>query len=103
MPVNHIQFSDITISAAYPVTATEAADISFKNIKILSPLPTLITLNNARNFTLDNIGYSDYTSTLVSAGGDKTSGISILNTHAENMPKPIVITDGADKNAVTIK
>jgi polygalacturonase len=102
MPVNHIHFSDITISALYPVTATEASDISLKNVKILSLSPILITLDNARNFTLDNIGYSNYTSTLVNAKGDKTSGINILNTPAGNMPKRIVITDGADKGSVTL-
>lgn len=103
MPVNNIHFSDIIISAKEPVMITEAADIDLKNVDVYSPMPTLVTLNNARNITLDHIGYDKNTATLVSAGGEKTTGIKVMNTPVENLPKRTIITNGAGKDAVTIK
>lgn len=103
MPVSNIHFSDMTISAKEPVIATEASDIDLKNVNIYAPLPTLFTLNNARNFTLDHIGYDKNTVTLVSAGGEKTTGISVTNTPAGSLPKAVTITGGAHKDAVVIK
>jgi len=102
MAVNNIHFSDMVISAKTPVIATDAADITFNNVNILSPASTLITLTNAQNFTFNNLGYSKYTSTLVSAGGQKTTGIKILNTQIKDMPNSILITNGANKDAVSI-
>jgi polygalacturonase len=103
MAVNHIHFSNMSISAATPVIATEASDISLKNVRILSPVSTLITLDNSRNFTLDNISYGSNTSTFISASGDKTSAINVLNTPVKNMAKGVVIGDGVSKSAVTVQ
>lgn len=103
MPVSAIHFSDMTISAKEPVIATEASDIDMEDVNIYSPLPTLFTLSNVRNFTLDHIGYDKNTVTLVSAGGEKTEGISITHTPADNLPKRVTLTGGARKDAVIIK
>jgi len=103
MPVSNLHFSDMVISAKQPVMATEASDIDLKNVDIYSPLSTLFTLNNARNFTLDHIGYDKGTVTLVSAEGEKTGGISVSNTPSANLPKAISVRGGAHKGAVVIK
>ena len=103
MAVNHINFSNMVISAAVPVVSVEASDISLKNVKILSPKTTLFTLENSRNFTLDNISYGSNTTTFISATGDKTTGINVSNTPVKSLAKGVVLADGADKNAVVIK
>lgn len=103
MAVNHINFSNMVISAAVPVISVEASDISLKNVKILSPKTTLFTLDNSRNFTLDNIHYGSNTTTFISATGDKTTGINVLNTPVKSLAKGVVLADGTDKNAVVIK
>ncbi len=103
MAVNHIHFSDMIISAGFPIIATEASDISFKNVPILSPQSTLAALNNARNFTFDHITFSKNTSTFVEAAGEKTSNIIITDTPVKNMPKGVIAIKGADKNAVRLE
>jgi polygalacturonase len=103
MAVSSIHFSDMAISARGAVIATEAADISLKNVKIHSPIPTLVTLNNARNFTFDNIGYDKNTITLISASGEKTKSINVINTPTANLLKRVIVNDGASKDAITIK
>jgi hypothetical protein len=103
MPVNKIHFSNMIISAIAPILMTEAADIDLKNVNIYSPMPVLFTLNNVHNLTLDHIGYGKNTVTLISAGGEKTSGISVMNTIVDNLPKKVIVSGGAAKDAVTIK
>ena len=97
------ELTNMVISAAVPVISVEASDISLKNVKILSPKTTLFTLDNSRNFTLDNIHYGSNTTTFISATGDKTTGINVLNTPVKSLAKGVVLADGTDKNAVVIK
>jgi hypothetical protein len=81
----------------------EASDIFMKNVKILSPKTTLFTLENSRNFTLDNITYGSNTTTFISATGEKTSAINVVNTPVKSMAKGVVLAEGMNKNSVIIK
>ena len=103
MPVNHINLSDIVISANEPFTATDAADISLKNVKIFSPKPTLILLNNASNITIDNIDFNKGTTTLISASGAGTKGIKIMHTNLKDLANPVKLDKELDNGAVTIQ
>jgi polygalacturonase len=103
MAVNNIHFSNMTISATIPVVSVEASDIFMKNVKILSPKTTLFTLENSRNFTLDNITYGSNTTTFISATGEKTSAINVVNTPVKSMAKGVVLAEGMNKNSVIIK
>jgi polygalacturonase len=102
MPINHINFSDMTISAHEPIAAAEAADISLKNVNILSPASTLIALNNAQRFTFDHIGFAPSTQTFIAASGSGTQNIAVINTLVKSMNEPVKY-EQTDKNAVTIK
>jgi polygalacturonase len=103
MPVNHINLSDIVISADAPFSATDATDISLKNVKIISPMPTLITLNNTQNITADRVGFGKNTLTLISAKGINTKGIKIINTDLKSLPQPVKLDGKLSKDAVSIE
>ncbi|QJD94603.1 glycoside hydrolase family 28 protein [Mucilaginibacter robiniae] len=102
MPVNHINLSDVVISAQQPIVATEASEIVLKNVKIISPEKTLMKLDNSQNITADNIQYSNETTTLVAATGTKTSNIKISNSNAKKLSKPVQLGTGVDKSTVHI-
>jgi len=103
MPVNHINFSDIIISANEPFSSTDAADISLKNTKIFSPASTLLVLNNTQNVIVDNIDFNKSTTTLISAGGENTKGIKISHTNLKGLTNPIKLDKQLDKNIITIQ
>jgi polygalacturonase len=103
MPVNHINFSDIVISADEPFSSTDAADISLKNVKILSPKSTLMVLNNSSNITIDNMDFSKSTSTLISASGAGTKGIKIMHTNVKGLAEPVKLDKQLDKGIITIQ
>lgn len=103
MPVNHINFSDIVISANEPFSSTDAADITLKDVKILSPKSTLMVLNNSSNITIDNMGFSKATSTLISASGASTKGIKIMHTNVKGLTEPVKLDKQLDKSIITIQ
>jgi polygalacturonase len=103
MPVNHINFSDMVISANEPFTSTDAADISLKNVKILSPKSTLMVLNNSSNITIDNMDFSKSTSTLISASGASTKGIKIMHTNLKGLTEAVKLDKQLDKSIITIQ
>ena len=102
MPINHIYLSDITISASRPFIAKEAADISLKNVNILSPAETLIDINDVSKITFDHIGFSDATKTFVAATGS-ISAIEVLDTSLKNLPEAVKIGPQTDKNSIVIR
>lgn len=103
MPVNHIKFTDVTISADKAISASEAADISFKNVKILSPQKTLVTLDNAANFTFDHLSYGPTTKTLVSVSGSKTKNVKFTNTDAKSVSETVQVGKDSEKGAVVVQ
>jgi polygalacturonase len=102
MPVNHIYMSDVVISAKTAFSAVDAADITLKNVKLISPAATLIDLNNAQNISFNSIGFNGNTSIFISAGGN-TKGIKVTGTNLKGLAEPIKLEKHLDKNTVTIQ
>ena len=48
-PTNHLYFNNVKISAQKAVYITEATDLDFKNVSILSPDKTIYNLANTKN------------------------------------------------------
>ncbi|MGN6179697.1 MAG: glycoside hydrolase family 28 protein [Mucilaginibacter sp.] len=103
MPVNHIYFSDMVISAGKAFSAVDAAGIYLKNVSLLSPSPVWATLNNATDIIFDHIVFNKGTSTFIAAGGERTKGIVVKNTNITEISNPIELDKPVDKNAVTIQ
>ena len=102
MPVNHIYMSDMVISAKTAFSAVDAADISLKNVKLISLASTLIELNNAQNITFNSIGFNSNTSIFISAGGN-TKGIKVTDTNLKGLAEPLKLEKHLDKSTVTIQ
>jgi polygalacturonase len=102
VPVNHIDFTDITISAQKAFYATEASDIELKNFKIISPDKTVYTLNNAGNIHLNTVAYEGEAKTFLSAEG-KISGVTIVGTPVEKFANGVKLGSGVAKGAVVVQ
>jgi polygalacturonase len=103
MPVNHIRLSDIVIAADNAVSITDAADISFKNVKVLSPKPTLISVNNAQNISVENMAFTSSTSTFLTAKGVNTKGITVSRTDLKGLADPFKFNDGLSKSIIIVQ
>lgn len=98
MPVSKIDLTNVTISATKAFSATEAENITLKNVKIVSPDKTAFTLNNSRNINIINAGVDSRATTLISAEGEKTTGVSITGAKGE-----VKLGAGAAKGSVIVK
>lgn len=99
MPVSKLHFSDMMLSADKGVNMTEAADIDLKNVRIITPQKTLISVNNAWNINFDHIGFEANTHTFINVSGDKSKAISVTGTRLNSLKEAVTGT----KNAVTVK
>jgi polygalacturonase len=95
MPVSKIDFTDIAISADKAFYATEATDITLKNVKIVSPDKTVFTLNNAGNIHITNMGFDAAAKTFISAEGAKSTGITVTGTNLKDLPDGVKAAKGA--------
>lgn len=102
MPVNHIYMSDMVISAKMAFSAVDAADISLKDVKLISQASTLIELNNAQNITFNSIGFNSNTSIFISASGS-TKGVKVSDTNLKSLAEPLKLEKHLDKSAITIQ
>lgn len=103
MPVSKIDFTDITISADKAFYATEAADITLKNVKILSVDKTVYSLNNSRNINISNAGFDAAATTFLSAEGSKTQGVIISGTNTGKLSNAIRLGAGVPKSAIVVQ
>lgn len=102
MPVSKITMTDLVISAEKGMSAIEASDISLKNVKLLSPQKTLITLENAWGISLNNIGFDKATTTFISATGAKTKDVKISGTALKLLPDAVKVS-GIDKSSIILQ
>ena len=102
MPVNHISFTDITISADNGFKATQASDIDIKNLRIVSPAEVVYSLNNAWNFNITKPAYSNNAALFLTAKGAKTQAININQSGLTNPENAIKLADGVNKATVLV-
>ena len=102
MNINNINFDNLVIQAKKGVEITEATGISIKNLSLSVPKTNpLISVDNSSKISFDSFkSISDY-QTLLNLSGNKTEGISLLNSNVSK--DKITFSAGALPNALTIK
>lgn len=103
MPVSKIDFQDMVVSADKSVDISEAAEISLKNVKILSPEKTLFNMNNTSAVHIEHMEFSDKVSTFINVSGAKSKNISITDTRMTSVAIPVEAGKDAEKNIIMIK
>jgi polygalacturonase len=102
MNINNINFDNLVIQAKKGVEITEATGISIKNLSLSVPKTNpLISIDNSNKVTFDSFkSISDY-QTLLNITGNKTEGISLLNSNVSK--DKITFNAGANQSSLTIK
>lgn len=79
MPVNKIDFKNMILSADNGFRATNAADISLDNVKIIPETDPVFSLDNVKNINIKK-GYFPPTSKIFYKADAATSGVNITQT-----------------------
>jgi polygalacturonase len=103
MPVRNIVMENMVLSAETGVELTDADQISFKNVKLITKhsKPVIFT-DNATNITFDNLQYNDHSETLISVNGERSQNISIVHTDASKAQKVKEFLKGAQEKSLVI-
>lgn len=88
MPVSKIHFSNMILSSERGFTATDAADLSLNNVKIITPTDPLYNLNGVKNITIKK-GYFPPDAKVFVKADDTTTGVHVLDTDLRNSDRAI--------------
>jgi hypothetical protein len=81
MHVKNVLIENAVLQADEGIDIQEASDITANNITMISKNTNPVTyVLNSDNITVDNLKYKDSAQVLAQVQGDRTKGISILNT-----------------------
>jgi hypothetical protein len=81
MHVKNVLIENAVLQADEGIDIQEASDITLNNITMISKNTNPVTyVLNSDNITVDNLKYKDSAQVLAQVQGDRTKGISILNT-----------------------
>lgn len=88
MPVHKIYFENITISSDYGLTAMDAADLDFKDVKLICSKDPVNNLQNVKGFNVTN-GFFPASSKIFIKADARSSGIKVNNTELRNVKEAI--------------
>ena len=100
MPVNHLTFTNVNISATKGVIATDASDITFNDVNIITK-DSVYNLTNAKNFAINNVTPANSNTFIVVNG--KSSNINIKGKNAQSVKNAVEVGAGVSGTEVTIK
>jgi polygalacturonase len=100
MSVKNIVMENMTIQAKKGLDMTEGADITLKNVNLITKdINPVMNIHNSRNITLNKITYAN-ADLLLNVTGEKSSGIAVTATDAGKAKKGVELNYGAKENAV---
>jgi polygalacturonase len=100
MSVKNIVMENMTIQAKKGLDMTEGADITLKNVNLITKdINPVMNIHNSRNITLNKITYAS-ADLLLNVTGEKSSGIAVMATDASKAKKGVELNYGAKENAV---
>lgn len=100
MSVKNIVMENMTIQAKEGLDMTEGADITLKNVNLITKdIDPVMNIHNSRNISLNKITYGN-ADLLLNVTGEKSSGIAVTATDASKAKKGVELNYGARENAV---
>ncbi|MFV0468015.1 MAG: glycoside hydrolase family 28 protein [Dysgonomonas sp.] len=77
MHIRNIKVENVTISSTYGAELSESDDIKFNNITIMPAEGPAFTLNNVKNFKLDNLKYPSTMKDVILIKGENSENIKL--------------------------
>ena len=103
MAIKNINIENAIIESNKGLVCIEAENISLKNVTLLTNDKTVMQIQNSKKIVLDNIKYGDQKDVLLKVMGDKSEGVSILNTDTKKIKKDIELGVGVKSKVVSKK
>jgi DNA sulfur modification protein DndE len=103
MAIKNINIENAIIESNKGLVCIEAENISLKNVTLLTNDKTVMQIQNSKKIVLDNIKYGDQKDVLLKVMGDKSEGVSLLNTDTKKVKKDIELGVGVKSKVVSKK
>ncbi|MBE7171230.1 MAG: glycoside hydrolase family 28 protein [Williamsia sp.] len=104
MNIKNINLENLTLRVKKGADIIEGTGINLKNVNLITNGNNpVFNVENSRQLTLDGIRYNDRTETLFSINGDKTAGITVLNTDLSKAKNKTSFNRGASAASIQIK
>jgi len=103
MAIKNINIENAIIESNKGLVCIEAKNISLKNVTLLTNDKTVMQIQNSKKIVLDNIKYGDQKDVLLKVMGDKSEGVSLLNTDTKKVKKDIELGVGVKSKVVSKK
>jgi hypothetical protein len=103
MPVRNITMENMVLTAETGMELTDADQIRFKNVKLLTKhTKPVILIDNGTGLSFDNIQYNDHSETLISVNGARSKAITMQHTDLSKAQKTKDFSKGADEKSLVI-
>lgn len=104
MPIQNITLKNSVFKSDIGIELIEASNINIENVQLQTkPSKPLVSLNTAKNITIDGLKYGPGLDVLVKADGKNNQKISIRNTDTKLAKQALELTGGAVKGQVMFK
>jgi polygalacturonase len=104
MNIRDIYLDDMVLQAKEGINCTEATNIHFSNIRLLTEETEPVALfHNSREINLNKISYTQDAATLFKISGDKSNGITVTGTDTANAKEKAQFVYGATPAALDFK
>jgi len=104
MHVTNISLQDMVLQAKKGIDLQEAANIQFKNIRVVaSDNNPVIDLVQSNNIVFDKISCNKGSALLLRASGDRVKKIAVINTDTSTVKEKIVTELGANAEEISFK
>jgi polygalacturonase len=101
MPIEGIEFADITISAQAGFECLYAKGVRVTDARILPQTGSVFRVTDSTDVTIAKAAGPDKAAVFLTISGAKTSGIRLVDTDASRAAKPVEFIGGATPEAVT--
>lgn len=103
MPIQDIEFDNITISADKGFNSMDAQNIRLNKVNILPAEGPDYSLNNCKDFIMQNLDYPINTDLFMKLEGKNTANIQLIKTDLSKAKKDIEFSEEVSKNALIKK
>ena len=103
MPIRGIHLLRVAITADRGIACTDAQDITFEDVEILSGTNAVLDLTNSRDVRVDRLSFKPGTEVGVKIQGTRNAGIVVRNTNLKAAAREVELANGATAEAIRIE
>ncbi|MDB5209868.1 MAG: glycoside hydrolase family 28 [Sediminibacterium sp.] len=104
MNISNIRLNNLTLQTKKGIDLTEAANISFNNVNLLTEeTDPVVYIQNSNGVNFTNIRFNDKASVLFSVNGDRSKNIKVNKTDVSKAKNKVEFKFGANASSIEFK